>query len=360
MAHSAVCSGAPAAAIAEASDRTSSARLTLGTTIPAGPAAHTAARSSSCHGEPSPLMRMVSSRIPYAPETAAAQASSRAAPFASGATASSRSRISPSTGRRLGLLESALVGRRQVEDRPPRADLAHEPASDAVRLGQLRVEGREALGEVEENPALLEAGVVLHPAVEHDRAGPVAHGRDDPARVRHVLRGRAEHPLRDGDLAGVQRPGADAAEQEGGAELVLAPHRVADVAERPVVRVDPRGGAGVDHPGDGVVPEVLLHGRPRRVGIAGGGVGADDVPRVAAADARRLHPTGGGEVGRAEATVPASGGMPCRSPRRSRRRGRSRGSRGRGSAGSVLPWPPAGRAAGRRSGCPRHPRPWGP
>ena len=101
MAHSEVCSGAPAAVIAEASERTSSARLTLGTTIPAGPAAHTAARSSSCQGEPSPLMRMVSSRIPYAPETAAAQASSRAALFASGATASSRSRISPSTGRLL-------------------------------------------------------------------------------------------------------------------------------------------------------------------------------------------------------------------------------------------------------------------
>ena len=99
IAQSAVRSGAPAASIARTSDRTSSAVLTLGTTMPSGPAAHTAARSSSCHGEPSPLTRMVSSRIPYAPEAAAAQASSRAGTFASGATASSRSRISPSTGR---------------------------------------------------------------------------------------------------------------------------------------------------------------------------------------------------------------------------------------------------------------------
>ena len=98
--------------------------------------------------------------------------------------------------------------------------------------------------------------------------------------------------------------------RNGGAELVLAPHRVADVAERPVVRVDPGGGAGVDHPGDRVVPEVLLHGRPRRIGIAGGGVGADDVPGVAAADARRLHPAGGGEVGRAEGQSLHPGG--CR------------------------------------------------
>ena len=43
-----------------------------------------------------PLTRMVTSRAPYSPDAAAAHAASRAAGLASGATASSRSRISPS------------------------------------------------------------------------------------------------------------------------------------------------------------------------------------------------------------------------------------------------------------------------
>ena len=119
-----------------------------------------------------------------------------------------------------------------------------------------------------------------------------------------VVDGRAEDPLRDGDLCRVQAPGADAAEQEGVAELVLAGDDVGDVPERPVVREDPVHGAGVDHPGDRVVPEVLLVDRPRRalpldVGPSVG-VLADEVARVPAADPGGLHPAVGRQVGGAE------------------------------------------------------------
>ena len=90
----------------------------------------------------------------------------------------------------------------------------------------------------------------------------------DPAGVRDVLGARAEDLLGDRDLHGVQRPGADAAEEEGVAELVLAGDDVGDVAERAVVREDPVHRAGVDHPGDRVVPEVLLVGRAVPVDVA--------------------------------------------------------------------------------------------
>ena len=74
---------------------------------------------------------------------------------------------------------------------------------------------------------------------------------------------------------GVQAPGADAAEQVGVAELVLAGDGVLDVAERAVVREDAVGHAGVDHAGDRVVPQVLLVGGPRaRRGRPGRGPGA--------------------------------------------------------------------------------------
>ena len=96
MAHSFVCSGAPAASIAATSWCTSSALLTLGTTIAAGPALLAAAMSASCHSVPIPLTRIVTVRRPYSPLAAAAHAAFRADSFASGATASSRSRIRPS------------------------------------------------------------------------------------------------------------------------------------------------------------------------------------------------------------------------------------------------------------------------
>ena len=132
---------------------------------------------------------------------------------------------------------------------------------------------------------------------------------DDPAGVRDVRRRRAEDPLGDLDLLRVQAPGADAAEQEGVAELVLAGDRVGDVAERPVVGVDPVRRAGVDHAGDRVVPQVLLvRRRAARRGRRRIGVLAHQVAGVAAADAGRLHPPVGGEVGRAERRAPASAG----------------------------------------------------
>ena len=111
MAQREVWSGAPWAAIASTRARTSSADETFGTTIPSGPAAHAAARSSACHSVSAPLTRMVTSRRPYAPDAAAAHAASRAAGFASGATASSRSRISASHG-----IVFAFSSARSLED----------------------------------------------------------------------------------------------------------------------------------------------------------------------------------------------------------------------------------------------------
>ena len=59
-----VRSGAPWRSRAASMARTSATELTLGTTTPSGPAAAMAARSSSCHGVPMPLARMVISRLP--------------------------------------------------------------------------------------------------------------------------------------------------------------------------------------------------------------------------------------------------------------------------------------------------------
>ncbi len=56
-----------------------------------------------------------------------------------------------------------------------------------IQLGELGVGWRQPLGELEDDEALLEARVVLHLAVEHDRAGAVTHGLHDPAGVRDVL-----------------------------------------------------------------------------------------------------------------------------------------------------------------------------
>jgi len=59
-----VRSGAPWRSRPDSMARTSSTELTFGTTIPSGPTAAMAARSSSCHGVPMPLARMVISRLP--------------------------------------------------------------------------------------------------------------------------------------------------------------------------------------------------------------------------------------------------------------------------------------------------------
>ena len=67
-------------------------------------------------------MRMNTSRAPNPPAFTAATTCSRAAALASGATASSRSRITPSAGKRLGLLQRAGIGARHVEHAAARTD----------------------------------------------------------------------------------------------------------------------------------------------------------------------------------------------------------------------------------------------
>ena len=93
-----IVSGAPAASRrAEISSRYAT-ELTFGMTTADAPEAAAAATSSAPHGVSSPLQRIVTSRLPYSPENAAATAFARAASFASGATASSRSKMSASHG----------------------------------------------------------------------------------------------------------------------------------------------------------------------------------------------------------------------------------------------------------------------
>ena len=161
--------------------------------------------------------------------------------------------------------------------------------------------GGELLGQLEHHLALLHRGVVLHLPVEHHGAGAVAHGGDHLAGVAHVVGVGGEDALGDVDLHRVEAPRAHAAEQVGVAELVLAGDRVLDVAEGAVEGEDPVGLAGVDHAGDGVVPEVLLVGGARAVDVAVDGVLAHEVAGVAAADAGGLHAAVGGQVGGTEA-----------------------------------------------------------
>ena len=111
IAHNVVCSGASYDAIASARASTASALSTLGTTIASGPAAQAARRSSACHSVSAPLTRIVTSRAPYSPLAAAAQADSRAAGLASGATASSRSRMRASHG-----IDLAFSSARALDD----------------------------------------------------------------------------------------------------------------------------------------------------------------------------------------------------------------------------------------------------
>ena len=154
MAQILVCSGAPPAWSPASMAATSAGEFTLGTTTAAGPAAAAAARSSACQSVSSPFTRMVSSRLPYSPEVRAATTLSRASALASGATASSRSRISESAdsplafssarvlapgmysterrGRRASVLVAPLTGR---TPRPrPRRSLPGRPQPGRGRL----------------------------------------------------------------------------------------------------------------------------------------------------------------------------------------------------------------------------------
>ncbi len=90
--------GAPAASSRADTSSRYAADPTLGMTMAAAPEPAAAAMSSAPHGVSRPLQRIVISRCPYSPDCAAATALVRAASFASGATASSRSKMSASVG----------------------------------------------------------------------------------------------------------------------------------------------------------------------------------------------------------------------------------------------------------------------
>ena len=88
-----VSTDAPAASSCADTASTCSTVSTFGITTAEGEAAPAAAMSSAPHSVSRPLHRMVSSRLPYSPDCTAATALARASGFASGATASSRSKI---------------------------------------------------------------------------------------------------------------------------------------------------------------------------------------------------------------------------------------------------------------------------
>ena len=98
----------PAASSAAATVSTSARLAIFGITTADGRAAPAAAMSSAPQGVASPLQRIVSSRPPYSPEPTAVAAAARAAGLASGATASSRSKMIASHGIVLAL-SSALA-----------------------------------------------------------------------------------------------------------------------------------------------------------------------------------------------------------------------------------------------------------
>src|SRR5438067_2337222 len=96
----------------------------------------------------------------------------------------------------------------------------------------------------------------------------------------------------------MQRPRADASHQERVAKLRLARLWIGEIAERAVKRLDPRRRAGIDHLGQGVVPEILLEACTR--GVLCHRVGEHLLFGMAAADTRRFHGARGGEIGRSE------------------------------------------------------------
>src|SRR3990170_7746592 len=93
------------------------------------------------------------------------------------------------------------------------------PASQTVELSVLRIALGDHARRLHYDLRLLERSVVLHSPVEHHRAGSIAHGFDDTLRSLHFLDSAAEFAPGAVDLTRVQRPGADAAHQEGGPEL---------------------------------------------------------------------------------------------------------------------------------------------
>ena len=98
IAHTVIVLGAPAESSCAATSSTYPAEATFGTTTAEAVDLAIAARSAAPHCVSRPLQRIVNSRVPYAPEAAAAQAALRADSLASGATASSRSKMMQSAG----------------------------------------------------------------------------------------------------------------------------------------------------------------------------------------------------------------------------------------------------------------------
>ena len=90
--------GAPSADSASSTDWTSAALEILGASTASGPAATAASRSAPPHGVVRPFTRITTSRGPYPPAFTASATRARASSLASGATASSRSRIKASAG----------------------------------------------------------------------------------------------------------------------------------------------------------------------------------------------------------------------------------------------------------------------
>ncbi len=149
--------------------------------------------------------------------------------------------------------------------------------------------------------ALLHAGVVLHLAIEHDRACPVSHRIDHSLSLCDIFRAWAEYLFGDRDLLGVKTPGSYAAQKVRVSELCLARNGVGDVAKGSVERQDAVGHAGVDHPSDRVVPQVLLVASAfgmniDRAVIGDGWIPLHHVVGVTAPDSGGLHSSVGGQV----------------------------------------------------------------
>ena len=85
-----------------------------------------------------------------------------------------------------------------------------------------RVLGGHQAGEVHDHFGLFPGGIVLHLAVDHDRAGAVGHGGEDFPGKGDLGRIGRKHPLGDRYLARMQRPCPGAAHEEGVTELDLA------------------------------------------------------------------------------------------------------------------------------------------
>ena len=235
-----VVSGAPAPSMIFSISATSAAELTLGTTMPEGPASAAERRSSTAHS--------VSSRVDPDGQLPMAVLPG----LHRGGDLVPRHRLhvggdgvlgveDDGVGREaLGLLERLVVGPRHVQRAAARTVSLEGNSSVGHRVllrtrrSTARSGSRSASWRASATTTwhcLTEASSSILP-FEHDGARAVAHRLDDLLGVGHVGRVGREHPLGDVDLHRVQRPRADAAEQVGVAELVLAGDGVLDVAER--------------------------------------------------------------------------------------------------------------------------------